>query len=660
MTQTSSGYSSSTSSGYRAGQFLWAQSLTLTNDNLYYIIGNWAGRGSNWCDHYIMKAGIFDSIGSATHTPVGGNWTQTASVPMQTPFNGVWHREMTGSNTNWNGTNGTFTGVRLYQSYVMNYDNMNYTAQMTAPHPFRVNRTGTHCALLAGPRVANFTSSANAMRHYVWVDTGSGFVQVSSDTQRWSPTGGSRGASMMRGYSSMWYYAWGWYSGPTTAFEISDDGSKVAWVAYTNIGTTSTSSSGRYGSAQQEIFAATTTNNWTSATEVSITTAKFLGSMYWRFGSLVFTNDNDGLLCWGGYSGVNVNSSSRPSYEFVGTYYSWEFSTATLKSCFDSNDGGGADDIKTYSTTSVAPSGGTRSGAGGNILPFLGFRSKSGDFYYIVTEPATGSGNSPTGTDRSTGCQLLGLNVSTLGSGNINGHPNGEGFSMDYWPSARGFIPKYYYAPYYSLNINYYAPAHSGGFSKHAMAKDNGYVFFAAHYQRSTANADNSFGGASTAARWQDYGGYGGKVYGFDSDIGGRINEISDASFTSDTQARLIHYLDVSSDGSRVAYTFSMYSTYPRHDYERIGVTRKIAFTGANGAPAPGMQRVLMEASNGRSGESMAFDSTGTRMYYAYKSSTGGNENAKVLVEGVQNAVGAFTKTPYGSTARWTVLHAGR
>ena len=221
VTQTSSGYSSSTSSGYRAGKFLWAQSLTLTNDNLYYIIGNWAGRGSNWCDHYIMKAGIFDAAGSATHTPVAGNWTQTATTPMQTPFNGVWHREMTSTNTNWNSTNSTFSGVRFYQRQVIMYDNVSYTTQSVAPHPFRVNRAGTHCALLAGPRVANFVSSSDAMRHYVWVDTGTGFVQVSSNTSRWSPMGGSRGTTMRRGNSTMWYYHWGWYDGPTTGFEIS-------------------------------------------------------------------------------------------------------------------------------------------------------------------------------------------------------------------------------------------------------------------------------------------------------------------------------------------------------------------------------------------------------------------------------------------------------
>ena len=121
--------------------------------------------------------------------------------------------------------------------------------------------------------------------------------------------------------------------------------------------------------------------------------------MYWRFGSLVFTNDNDGLIFWGGYSGVNPASSGRPSYEYVGTYYSWNFDSSTLRSIFDSDDGGGADDINTYSTTNVSPNTGTRSGAGGNILPFAGFRSKSGDFFYVASEPATGSGTSPTGTE---------------------------------------------------------------------------------------------------------------------------------------------------------------------------------------------------------------------------------------------------------------------
>ena len=231
---------------------------------------------------------------------------------------------------------------------------------------------------------------------------------------------------------------------------------------------------------------------------------------------------------------------------------------------------------------------------------------------------------------------------------------------MDYWPSARSFIPKYYYSPYYSLNLNYYAPAHSAGFGRQVMAKDNGYVFFAAHFARSTARQDTSFGGASTQAMWQEYGSYGGKVYGFDSDIGGRINEISDASFTSDTSIRMIHYLDVSSDGSRVAYTWSDFSTYQGHDRERIGVTRKIAFTGANGALAPGMQAEILEDSRGRAGESMAFDSTGTRIYYTWKSGTGGNENGKVIYEGTQGASGAFTKAAFGATARWTVMHAGR
>ena len=65
-------------------------------------------------------------------------------------------------------------------------------------------------------------------------------------------------------------------------------------------------------------------------------TPLFSSSINWHFGALVFTQENDGLIFYGGLSSYNptytsqTSSSSYDARTFCGSFYSYEFDSGDV------------------------------------------------------------------------------------------------------------------------------------------------------------------------------------------------------------------------------------------------------------------------------------------------------------------------------------------
>lgn len=673
----------------QGGTYLYSTSMTLTNRNLYFLSGNYASTYASWRDHYIHRFTFAntsdvltaDDSGGAPGADIapgfGSNWTLTGSTPMQTPFHKWDNPASTFSTFLSTGGFGVIT-VPNEQQYL--YDGWNMSENTLAPVPFRVSANGLHCALLAGPRTTS-TSSGDVMAHLCWVDSGNGFRQASSNTKRHSPQGAGRGYSLRRGPSA--YRHWGYYAGPTTAFEISDDGRNVAYT-YNTIGSvSSTGSTSNWNNNREDVLAirasGSVSDPWTSTTGEKLVTANTFGTtnIKWRFGSLLFTKDNDDLIFWGGASSRDATSSSASgsgfpppmSLHFVGTYYTYDMTSggsgasATVRGIMPTS-AGGIGNFPTYTNSNpFAPTTGTYVVTMGTIKPIGGFMSANRDYFYVVNHHAI------TTSDQTLN-QLLGINVENMsGSTTASNNVRGRGFKVQGQTNRRGFLPNDYYMPDDALGDSRDNPHHVQGGGMQRMNPSSGYVYFMSHYSsagpsRSTSTSSFSSGPA-IAVYWQDYGYRGMQVESFSANVGGPVQRLS--HFSGDTSSRSGHYIESNEDGTKLAYVYSSTGTTRGHNRERVGYVRGIRFNSSTGAyEGDGSGSAFandIEGGDGRAGESMAFDSGGGKLFYAYKSGSSNENDKELVLVTINPSTGARTynrTVRTGLFGRYNVLFAGR
>jgi hypothetical protein len=377
----------------------------------------------------------------------------------------------------------------------------------------------------------------------------------------------------------------------------------------------------------------------------------------WRFGALVFTRDNNGLLFWGGYSISSPTTTSTSSYytsmSYIGSFYQYRFSDSRLRNALPSSAGGSSASLTANFTTSTQVNPTTSAGnlSGGAIRPIGGFLSEDGNFLYICQLFALTSSDA-------TSNRLIGFNVRTLDESlDINGHTDGRGFAVGNWPSRRGLLPTYVYLPSYPLNTRYYAPGRSQGGGHQVAAVTNGRVFFATHYQRSGPYTYTSTSGGylNLPSYCYDYGAYGGEIFGFDANIGGPVQQLT--SLGSATTYRRITFLVPNADGTAVAFGYTSGSTVRYHNRERIGYIGNIEF-GPTGLLDSSFHEMI-NTSDGRTGEGMAHDFTGTKLFFGRGGTS--NENQKDLWETTFEPDGSSsTSRQIGPQRRYNVLWSGR
>lgn len=659
------------------GIYQYAASLALTNNHLYYLCGNDTSTYSAYRQHLIYRYTITSGSASGallTTAVADAEWANTTGstlTMMQTPFQ-KFENPMTVTSTLLGFNPTTFGTITYPNTEMYTYDGWNMVENGIAPIPFRVSGNGSTCALLAGIETGS-TSHTNNMNHHVWVDVSGAGVRRISTVRRHSPQGAARGYTLGRGPGA--YMQWARYNGPTTGFEISHDATKVAVCVNRSTASISLTSSSNWYNYRQDVIAFSTTNAWNSATEHFVTgndsgtTVRFggAGTHLWRFGALIFTKDNAGLIFWGGRNAQNntVSTTYENSVRFTGTFYSYNFSSDVVRSIFATADGGNDLGINTTNFTTgtpynPTPPGGTTSQTHGRIRPGGGFISKSGDYFYCVHLQAI-SGS----IQRS--CGLVGINIRSL-SGAVVGSqpPEGNGFVVGNQHTRRGFLPVYYYYNYYAMDYRYYSPGGSAGFGEAVMAKTAGTVYWTSYYQANGPSIDNSttssfHGGSTTASYWGDYGAYGNQVEGFLPDIGGPIQRITLASLGTVDGAvnRGIHWIETTPDGKALAFVYDTAGPGNRnYSTETAVYLQKIAFNTSTGVLSSTPVQFIL-AGSGRVGESMAIDSTGNKLFYAFGS---GNENTKTIAEVAFNpASNTITTRTVGATPkRYNVLSSGR
>ena len=667
-------------------RIMYASSMALTNSHLYFLIGTQSATSNStsstplylqtWQGHFLMRYDVMSSDVAGEMIPSSDSaWTQATDVPMQSVFH--HHGPHYTSTAPGVIESYTYYGRWPYHRYWQE-QGMNFHEHNVAPAPFRVSRDGSTVAFFAAENYTG-TSSTLVYSNYAWVDyQGTGARRISK-TRRHHTRGGARGYTLVQGPSE--YAHWGRYAGPTPGVEISDDGLQVAFVHNTYSGSVSASASysiSPWLQAREDVVLCQTTagDRWAtlaSTDEEEVTKNTFTAAIFWRFGALAFTKDGSGLVFWAGAPGYYPNSTSTTycqSYNYVGTFYHHDVTTDDrVVAMLGTSEGGTTAAAGTIYTAASPfnPSTGTGlSNRYGSIYPMGGFMSRNRDFMYVVAHGSISSSD-PTAD------KLVGLNVSTLNSGNINGHTNGRGFVPASWPSRRGFIGYYYYyyGTYYPMYYGY-APMGKHGWSQQVMARDTGWVFWGTGYQYSgpTSTTTAYYGTSVYPVAYYGVYGYGGVgMYGFNADVGGPVAQLNEPSLSSPgtTQREMLNFIDVTPDGSRLTYvsTNDYYLYYKER--ELVNEVHNIDFSAANGAMHAAFDRSVdagrLEASNGRAGEAMSTSTVSGATYYAFKAGAG-NETQKEIVKAIIDpATGAWQQTRYSASAltgRINVLYATR
>jgi hypothetical protein len=660
------------------GVYLYGASLVMTNSHLYYLCGNRYGTftsASAQREHYIYRyqfanastgastAGTLGTGAFATKLNAGETqWTNTTSQPMQTRFH-LFYNPWSGAGMN---------------NSAMTYDTQAVTENSLAPLPFRVSYDGRAISILAMPDVATTGSTVNADAWHVWVDfQGTGAVRLSANPMH-VRGGGSRGYVLGRGSANTNDYEnWHAYSGPTTHMEISDDGTKVAVVAnrYSGAMASLGNSYSVWYQAREDVIAYRT-STFTSWTEFPVTGDNLgtnifsaAGGMYWHFGALTFTKDNNGLVFWGGYGqvyGALASSTYNQNFMQAGTLYGTNISSATsitgltVTSLLATSDGGSSAGITNYTTSSpynpTVPNASAWDGSGGVIKPMGGFISRNRNFLYIMNKGSIQGG----GADH----QLIGVNIRSVNTAtNINGRTDFRGFSFSTWPQRRGFVNGVYvYYPYYGMYLTDYPPYRKQGGAVQVMCRNNGRVFFGSLYQSSGPGNylyATTTGGPTYTTFYYDYSCYGGEIEMFDADVAGPFIRIS--NFGGDTSYRRIHFVEPTSTGDAVGYVIDNYAAISNSSpsSEQLYVVRNIQTNASTGALTSSLVRVPIETTSGRVGDSFSFGANPDRLYYAYGGA--GNENQMTLKEASITQAGALTlRTLSANQRRWNVLFAQR
>ncbi len=672
------GGAAATGSGHR---ILHASSLALTNTHLYFTMGSYAPSShsyssspmyyQSWSGHYLMCYEIQGSDPAAklikADDPTDTEWKLDVNVPMQTTF----HHHGPDYYSSLPIESYTFYGYWPYHRY-WREDGMNLNEHGQAPTPFRVSRDGKAVAFMAGENVYS-TYNANVYMNHGWVDyEGSGARRITSK-KRHHVLGSGRGYSLMTGPNE--YGMWGRYNGPTPGLEISDDGLQVAFTYFDTTKTVSTTTYAYYSShpwanVRENIIlcrttsAAKWTNRATVTTERDVTSKTFGGSHYWKFGGLAFSVNGNRLVFWGGAPVYRSTSTSyAQSYHFHGTYYVHNVTdTDRVTSMLAATAGGSPDGAGKLYTATTPNSPTATSGMDnrfGAIQPCGGFMSRNRKYLYVTNAGATSSADG-------TACKLIGLNLAEAVD---NGHAADRGFVPSGWPSRRGFVGNYYYYPRYWLADGYgYAPNKIQGAGRQVMAKDTGWVFWGSGYQYSGPSSSGSSGGPPHRTYYRGAYGYGGVgLYGFNADVGGAVKQLNAPGLSQDSTGtyELLHWIEVTPDGKRLAYVSSYYYLYSYYNRERVNYVENIDFATPNGAIHAdfdaGDDAGRLEASNGRAGEAMAFTPHGPTLYYAYKVGASNETGREMVKRKYDPATGTWATTRFPAvTGRINVLYAAR
>ncbi len=644
------------------GEIVFASSLTLTGQYLYYLVGSGSTDYMHFRDHYIYRADITSgaSAGALLHPGFSSAWPNSPGSPMQTPFQ-CFSRSF-----------GSSSGPDMVMISTYGYNG--FEASL-APHPFRVSSDGRACAILASPTPAGVGGS-DVLLHNVWVDYDGNLSQVSTKARH--SHGGGRGTALTTGPV---YYPvtglWGRYNGPTTAFEISDDGLKVAVVVSRADYVYAAYSYYDYNydwQYREDVVAFTSSGAtpWQGSTELQVTgnesggTPVFSNSLLWRFGALTFTRAGDGLVFWGGYScyspswfDADYSYMASGSKSFIGSLYSYSFSDNGVRSILSSSDGGCN---LTVGSTQTSISFSTSQGQtdGGVIRPWGGFLSKNGNFFYIVNHEALS-------TSDYTNARLVGVNVRSLdSSSSINSHLDGRAFAVGGMGSSvgyHGFYPFLDYTSFFGMGSEYYYYHYHQYYNHYMGAKqvastDNGWVFFFSDYQPYSSNASGWLYDSGGSIRNTGYSyGYEGHVFVFDPNVGGSVQRVTGSEFGADTgyNYRFPGFLEVSDDGSGCAVVYG--TNYPALQYEQLIAYSRIRLNPTTGALLAGKQYRSLEPSITRVSSCISFDSVTEKLLYAAGS---GNENSKTIKAGTL-ATGSTTTAYSGfGTKSFNILHAGR
>ncbi len=712
------------STGSTTGEYLYGASLALTNDQLYYLCGTqseWTSGSYRWGydqhtgrNSWIYRYDVTSSATAGSLLDFPGT-ENTSGNPLQVPF-GMFQNSIYSYAYSYSSGTYAYSYSYSYTENPLQYDAANWTEASTAPTCFRASADGSSMGILAGPATdwpadasSGAPSSSEYWMYHVWVDRSTGGTPVLeqlSTEARHTPNGAGRGSMTRRGPRYMDGYSWGVGTGPTTHFEISDDGTRAAIVHNTTTASqgnqyfyryqyNGSSYSYTYGYpypgynwwAREDIvaFDRNTDGTWDEIEVTGGTNPTFATSprIVWRFGSLTFTEAGDGFVFWGGLNNYDPDASgattatSRDSFQNAGSLFSYKFSDDLVRHILDEDDGGMEDAVGTeYDGTTSSDRVGKSSWTGtgykgycGVITPVGSFLSKNRKFLYMMTRGAVNDDDDLGRTQH----QLIGVNIESLDDGDsINGHPGGEAFRPGDWPERRGFVWDYNgnYSTlynYYGTN-QYYTPNGQSGTVK--MSRDSGRVFFAGHYQESGASnyvTSYSYGGPTFRTYFTAYFPGVAELYVFDADVGGDVTQLSDLGGTkgtySSTTRRAIPYIQPSRDGSEVSYVYA--SNYQSYSYSWINFgAESLGYVGGilmdqygDVTQSTDFDNILSASANptGRVSSSVANGPLGGVVYYGYGTSLDEKDKQLYKVTPGTNPSGTG-----GTMYRYNVLHAYR
>jgi hypothetical protein len=737
------------------GLYLYADSLTLTNRYLYWMTGNYygntdssyvAGTAALYAEHWVWRYDLQRTVAPFTGarlcpngTVVAGQTTNVTSTywtnqntSSATSLSMPWHRwghPGTGSNTSYNyayyaellSTYAATAGNTYLAADFFPGNFANFAENSMATTPFRVSANGKACVIVASPNsIGGSVSTANFLTHYLFCDFDTGSATVDASDFRMiqhatAPTarrfrgasriGGNRKADSGMGYSistSYGSYMNGWFDGPATQMEVSDDGRFVAAVFNNSPGVAWAAQQGyNYVPSYREDIAlckasGSATQPWaTTVEDATITSSTFLGGNIWKFGALAFTRDASGFVFWGGCGYYYSNQASYSYNNYIlneGTLYCYNILTNARQMILAQTDGGNQDGTSsipvTYGSITYTISAGTTYGSMGSIKPLACWYSGDGNFYYMMSLGALSSGNQ-------TGQRFVGVNVKgnpAVGANTVNGKVPLVGFAPS-WPSARGlpFGNATTTAKYCGWQIM--GSGGCGSFVGSTMGLtsagggvSNGLLFFVGTYQGTVSYQYTGstgmyyyVGGPARPTLTGDnngyvyYGSFGGsaELLAMDTNVGGVVYNVTNFGGTQ-TPVRMISYIQPNATGTCCAivyYTSSTsYTPYFSHrpEQEQVAIVTNMTWVASNGSLSTSPAVSVIETTPGRAGVSMCFDPNSTGLLYAF-TTTGGEANQLMVTKKFDPSSASVLSTVTrggingaASAARFAILNAAR
>jgi len=468
---------------------------------------------------------------------------------------------------------------------------------------------------------------------------------------------------------------------------VSDDGTKIAAIYNASVNAWYSHPLSNHYSPQQDstsreelaFFRGTAggSDPWSSKTQTLVTNGRFSSSLLWRLGCLAFNRDGTAVVFYGGMSIYQPSSGYYPYMDGSlqsGSMYAYTPGTDLLEGILPFSEGGHSQVSGSSVTYTLGSPNSTSVGSWqntiGSVRPHSSFFSNDGNFYWIVCHDALTS-------SAYTSKRLVGVNVKDL-STTINSRAPIRAFA----PTWTTFYPFATDSCYYAGYTAQYLLGTGNGSSligSHISA-DNGVVFYGSnkegYYNNSNTWKGQSTGGSYSGGGTPNYQYYkntylgdpyiGGELFAMDLTKGGSPSQLSSLGIGS--EYRDIGYIQPNLSGSKVAFSPIMLNTgnyYQRNPAgERLYIASGVT-SSATGAVSASGGVVALEATAGRLGSSLAHDSTGTKVFYAFASSAS-NENGMLLVEKTLNSAGTAvtgTRTFTGvsnTAARFAVLWAGR